>query len=750
MKIKIDSQKINSNYIDGDVRNTNVEVQEIKDQLVQQLKFGNNSSFLISGYRGAGKTTLISDIEDEIKKDNNYVFVHLNISKYESYSLILRKLIREIYLTLSSSEVYKKIEDKQLKETIELLYDHTFYEVFKSSSVKNLKELNISMEGSFNLKDVLKAISPLLAVIIASLNISFDIISIMSGFWNIIVLILSICWFFITSFKLNLKKQKNNSALEELNRKSLYDDEIAEYHLKNILEKLKKEDIKVIFVFDELDKIENEVDMNNTISDLKPLLLSNLASFIVISGQKLYYKFINSSVLDDSIMTSIFAKTIHVSLSTNISLKKLFNSYINEPSDVNNELINNYSDSLILNSYRTLRKFNNLILQNIEWENNESYLYIDEFNLNSYKTDSIILEILMEMTENSIEISDHDNGVKDFLTYQLFIWIKKMKLKGKLYFTNNEIYSFEEDYSEQYPIWTKFQLNEICNELISKLLDKKLLEKTILNDGDEILYRWTVKADIKVEGINKEDEQSIDKIRFLDSMNEIERHSRNILMDLKENDQDYNKKSLNKIREELINIGIVKEYWLNNKNIDLVEVSSKIKHGQKLSVKDTDNILKNSNYVRNVMPQLFENYCFYVVDKYLSPLNYNVTKNNRELDIIAQHNELPDIVIEVKYKNFSTNHDIDIAYRLLKTLEKYNDNTQKKNKLVLFWFSRENEKAYEKFKNQIKKIISNDYPELKDDVYLFYASENESGVNSDKMKVYLDEVIQSSSVRTRL
>lgn len=48
--------------------------------------------------------------------------------------------------------------------------------------------------------------------------------------------------------------------------------------------------------------------MIKIISDLKPLLLSDLASFIVISGQKLYYKFIMSSVLDDSIMTSIFSK----------------------------------------------------------------------------------------------------------------------------------------------------------------------------------------------------------------------------------------------------------------------------------------------------------------------------------------------------------------------------------------------------------------------------------------------------------
>lgn len=747
MKVKIDSKKISFTYEGKNIENSNIEVHEIKEQLMQQLTFGNNSCFLISGYRGTGKTTLVNKIEEEIE-GNNYVFVHLNISKYENYSLVLRKLIREIYLTLSSNKVYEQIKNKQLIETIELLYDHTFYEIFKSSNVKNLKEFNINIEGNFNLKDVIKSLTPLVIVVLASLNISFDILTKMSGSWDFLLLALSICWFLISGLKLNIKNQKINSTLEELNRKSLYDDEIAEYHLKNILEELKKENIKVIFVFDELDKIENEIDMTNIISDLKPLLLSDLASFIVISGQKLYYKFINSSVLDDSIMTSIFAKNIHVPLTTNTSLEKLFNSYINDSTNINKELIKNYRNSIILNSYRTLRRFNNLILQDIEWQNNESYLYIDEANLNAYKTDSIILEILTQITEENIEISDYDSGVKDFLTYQLFIWIKKMKLKGKTYFTNNEVYSFEEDYSEQYPVWTKFQLNEMCNELINRLLDKKLLERKISKE-EEIFYRWTTEADIKIDGMG--DDQSQDQIKFLESMIEIEKYSRDILIDLRGNE--YTPRSLIKVIEELVNIGVVSESWLNDKNKDLFKLNNKIRHGVDLSVKEMDNLVQNRIYLRSLISELIEGYCFYVVNTYLSDFSYNVSRNNiainvnhsnEQFDIIAHHNELADIVFEVKYRNSLSSNDINMGYRLIQSLKDYNAKTQKSNKLVFFWFSKDSRKSFEKFSNTIKKVIINEYPELKDDIYLFYGSKYRSNFSTSRMKAYLDKVLESS------
>ncbi|CVO29353.1 KAP family P-loop domain [Streptococcus pneumoniae] len=746
MKIKVDSKKISSSTNIKDTDNYDIEVGKIKEQLIQHLLFGNNSCLLISGYRGTGKTTLIKKLEEDMQ-EKNHIFVHLNLSKYEGYSLILRKLIREIYLTLSSSKRYEQIKNKLLKDKIELLYEHTFHEIFSSSNIKNLKEFNSALEGNFNLKVIVKNLLPLMIVLLSSLNISFDIFPKLFNHADVALLLLGISWFIIDGFKLKLKFQKGNSSLEEINRKSLYDDEIAEYHLRNMLDELKEENIKIIFVFDELDKIENETDMANLISDLKPLLLSDLASFIVISGQKLYYKFINSSLLDDSIMTSIFSKNIHIPLTTNIGLEKLFNSYVIDSSNISHELIENYRNSLILNSYKTIRRFNNLILQDIEWDNNESYLYIDESNLDSYKTDSIILEILTQIIETNIDSSDYDSGVKDFLTYQLFIWVKKMKLKGKTYFSNNEVFNFEDDYSEQYPVWTKFQLNEMCNVLMNSLLDRNLLEKKAINDDEETYYKWTIQADIKIEGISNN--QSQGKIKFLENMIEIEKYCRDILIDLEGNNHRYSNQSLMKLVEKLVNIGVIGESWLSNKNKDLYKLSNKIRHGQTLSIKESDDITQNANYIRSLIYDLIEGYCFYIINRYLTGFGYDVNNSMYRFDIIAENNKLGDIIFEIKYRNISSSNDIDIAYRLIHLLIEYNSKTQKRNKLVLFWFSKESRKAFEKFNEAIYKVVINEYNDLKGDIYLFYASEYRTNFSTGRMEAYLDKVIQSNLSDTK-
>lgn len=754
MKVKIDSRKISSssNLVNQDIKFDET-VDEIIDQLKQQLLFGNKSCFLISGYRGTGKTTLIRRLEDKIK-DDNIIFVYLNFSKYENYSMVLRKLIREIYLTLSSSKRYKLIKDKQLVDSIELLYDHTFYEVFSSSNIKNLKEFSSKLEGKFNVKDLAENLLPLIAVVFSSLNISFNILPVLLKNSNIAILVLSICWLIRNTLKLKLEIQRKKTSIEELNRKSLYDDEIAEYHLRNMLEGLNNEEIKITFVFDELDKIENEAEMESIISDLKPLLLSNLASFIVISGQKLYYKFLNSSILDDSIMTSIFSKNIHIPLATNIHLEKFFNSYIIDYIYINDELLKKYRDSLILNSYRTMRRFNNLILQDIEWDKDEAYLYIEEDNIDSYKTDSIILNILTQIIETNIDTADYDNGIKDFLTYQLFIWIKKMKLKGKIYFTNREIYNFEENYSEIYPVWCKYELNELCTELMSNLLNTGLIEKKVNNNEEEIYYRWTKQANIKIDGFNND--QSKGEIRFLEEMIELEKYCRDILIDLEgNNNQNRQPRNVIQLIRELTDIGVIED-GENYKEKELYRLSNKIRHGEILSKKDIDNIIQNTSYIRMLKYKLIEGYSFYVINRYLIDFGYNVYKNRllkvnssiNEVDIIAESDTLGkgNIIFEIKHKNNYSNNDINSIHRLLELLNEYNFVTQKRNKLVLFWFSKESRKPFEKFKDAINKVIINEYNDLYEDIYLFYASEHRTNFSSRRMEAYLNKVIKPPMV----
>ena len=743
MKIKIDSKKIN---VYDKEYNSNEEDKQIKKQLTQQISNGNNFCFLISGYRGTGKTTFVKTLEENIKEEN-VIFIHLNFSKYEKYSLILRKLIREIYLNLSSTNAWKKISNN-LVDNIELLYEHTFYEVFRSSNTKKLKEFSAKLEGNYDVKSIAKPLLPYIAIVLSSLKLSFDIIPQLVKDSNLLLLMGSTLWGVCDLIKLTGAFKKEKTLVEELNRKSLYDDEIAEYHLKNILNGLNSEGIRIVFVFDELDKIESESEIEQLIADLKPLLLSNLASFIIVSGQKLYYKFIGSSLLDDSIMASIFSKNIHIPLSMNIHLEQLFNYYIEDKNYLEKELVKNYRDSLILNSYRTVRRFINLISQDIVWENNLSYLHINEENEELYKTDSVILNTVTKIIDDNLEDLDYEDGVKDFLTYQLFVWVKKMKIKSRTYFKNNEVFDFEKNYSEIYPIWCKFKLNELFNELINKLLEIELLEK---KEDEEFCYKWTSKANVKTDGIN--DYLSETKTRFLEDMIEFEKYCREIYKDLLGSNEFFIG-GLKNLINELIDLNVIEENMINNKFKEMYNLNAKVKHGVLLSEEENNIILQSSNYVRMLIYRLIEGYCYFVINKYLSKFGYKVTKikvfkkaiNNliSEFDIIAESNELANIIFDIKYRNNYSRSDINIIYKLLSRFKEYNNFTGKQNKFVMFWFSKINRKSFEALYEQFNELIQNEYYEFKDDIYLIYiADKNGEIFSTKKMERYLKAVVMS-------
>ncbi|EOU1682458.1 AAA family ATPase [Clostridium perfringens] len=747
MKIKIDSKKIN---VYDKEYNSNEEDKQIKKQLTQQISNGNNFCFLISGYRGTGKTTFVKTLEENIKEENikeeNVIFIHLNFSKYEKYSLILRKLIREIYLNLSSTNAWKKISNN-LVDNIELLYEHTFYEVFRSSNTKKLKEFSAKLEGNYDVKSIAKPLLPYIAIVLSSLNLSFDIIPQLVKDSNLLLLMGSTLWGVCDLIKLTRVFKKEKTLVEELNRKSLYDDEIAEYHLKNILNGLNSEGIRIVFVFDELDKIESESEIEQLIADLKPLLLSNLASFIIVSGQKLYYKFIGSSLLDDSIMASIFSKNIHIPLAMNIHLEQLFNYYIEDKNCLEKELVKNYRDSLILNSYRTIRRFINLISQDIVWKNNLSYLYINEKNKELYKTDSVILNTMAKIIEDNLEDLDYEDGVKDFLTYQLFVWVKKMKIKGRTYFKNNEIFDFEKNYSEIYPIWCKFQLNELFNELINKLLEIELLEK---KEDEEFCYKWTSKANVKTDGIN--DYLSETKTRVLEDMIEFEKYCREIYKDLLGSNESF-RGGLKDLINELIDLNVIEENMINNKFKEMYNLNAKVKHGVLLSEEENNIILQSSNYARMLIYRLIEGYCYFVINKYLSKFGYKVAKDIRkrinindlyDFDVIAESNDLDNIIFEIKYRNNYSKNDVNNIDKLLSKFEEYNNFTGKKNKFVIFWFTKISRESFELLYEQFNEIIHKKYYEFKDDVYLIYIADKNGEIFSTKrMERYLKEVIMS-------
>lgn len=140
MKISINHQLITNSPYENDASRTK---NEIILQLKQQIVNGNPTCVLVSGYRGTGKTTLIYNLEKELKDCPKVLFVHLNFNKYEKYTLVLRRLIREVYLSISKKEDYKSIKKEipDVIQLIELLFEKTFFDISYNSNFKRSKDI---------------------------------------------------------------------------------------------------------------------------------------------------------------------------------------------------------------------------------------------------------------------------------------------------------------------------------------------------------------------------------------------------------------------------------------------------------------------------------------------------------------------------------------------------------------------------------------------------------------------------------
>lgn len=744
MKIKINSKKI-SHCPNNIISETNVGTEKIQsiNQLKQQIVNGNSSCILISGYRGVGKTTFVRMIEKQMDK-KQVLFIPINLSKYESYSFILRKLIRKIYLNFSEIQKERKNKNEDLIKNIELLYEHTFYEVNSSSNIKKIKESSYNINNNFSIKELLKNFLPICAVVLSIINLKFNILFFIKRYINSIIFICSLAWLIIKNVSITFQHKKNKVYLEELNRKTLYDDEIAEYHLKTILNDLRDEGIKIIFLFDELDKIEDENDMNHLIADLKPLLLSDLATSFIIAGQQLYYKFINSNTLDDSIITSIFSKAIHIPLATNIELEKLFNSFVEDKNNLDKEIVKEYIDSLILKSNRVIRTFVNVILNDIIWENGESYLSVDENRVKTYRTDSIILEILTDIIENIIDNYDEEEGVKDFLSYQLFIWVKKMKLKGKIYFSLNEILNFQDNYLSIYPSWCKLQLEELGEGLIKKLLEVKLLEEKQTNQNEKKFYKWSSDAGIDVR--NNYYDLNSQQMVFLENFIQLEKYCRTIYIDLLSNNK---RIPLSRLIKELYDIGIIDKQFID-RITELNKVNVKIRHGELLNEDEISRLTKEANDINVLIDMVIEQYCFYMSKKYFEKINYNirhrvnVREQRLEFDILAESlsDDIEDIIFEIKCRKKLSSNDINSMYSLVRKLIQYNKITNKKNKLAIFVFGIGKSELQSNFISEFNKIISEEYSELEEYIEVFIISEEKNTFNIEKVKDCFDAIIK--------
>jgi Cdc6-like AAA superfamily ATPase len=424
------------------------------DNFVCELIYGNQTCYLVSGYRGVGKTSFINKVRQVVeeksqrliyKDDKRFlpvdkkcaetyhpVFVYTSFAKYNNQTAFLRQMIRSLFLAFEDKKVNEKPILSLLKEKVRRefsrLNQRTFfdirtqYEIAKESTTEKSIEVNTKLDKLVT--GIIKVIAPtpiLLAIQRLSAHYEWP------NWLSTTSWIAGGAFFLWGLLQVRMAKREKTSKTESTSADELYDDEIASYHFEKMLKELKGEGFKVVFILDELDKV-NDKEISNLINEMKPHLLSGSADFIVVAGQQLTYKYVSAfSEDDDEVVGSLFSKVFHVSLKRTSELhsivkKKIFDATSLSESQL--EQLDEFIYRQVFYSTRIPRILINQIRQVITWNEDRPFLTIPD-SIPNKKYQQVIIEI-EGIIKDTIDPRGYKEVVRDYLIVQLYRTASKL------------------------------------------------------------------------------------------------------------------------------------------------------------------------------------------------------------------------------------------------------------------------------------------------------------------------------------
>lgn len=407
---------------------------------IEDILKGTPTCYLVSGYRGAGKSSFVKRIESEITNlklstDKELVFVYANFPKYKEHHYLLRKLIRCFYKVMEQRPSYQKLaSDPENKQVLLLrsLYEKTFFESYHQVAEAQKTERKLSFEFDWG-----AMILAILGIIAAS-GAFFEALFPVSPAARLVAPLLGTLLFIGSYIKLSQSYTRTNEESSERLKKSMYDVEIADYYFLQLLEEFAYQ-YRIVFVLDELDKVSEE-DTRSLLNEMKPFLISGSASFIIVAGQNLFHQYACARTEDDALLSSLFSKYIHVPLFSLAEFEKLFSNLVvteGAMSEEEKKLLNQYVHYLVFKAQRVPRRFIGLVRQRINWENGEAFLYIDDSDqLELYAKAGKVIE---HTVEKEIMPEDMEEAIKDYYIVQLYIKAENILSMRRKSFTTQEI-----------------------------------------------------------------------------------------------------------------------------------------------------------------------------------------------------------------------------------------------------------------------------------------------------------------------
>lgn len=492
--------------------------QQEKEELMDEFLRKDNGSILISGARGVGKTSLIFQaLRESLKQDERIVPIVLNASQLDLHGghdqknlpkIIIENLIRRLYGYFQTNDHKNKLS-KELYDKLGGLYKKTIAKEYNALElVKNSDEAGETHDDT-NTQESSHSLDKKYF-----LNV-FYIVGVFLLFappiWRYFVnQTLGIIFLLLPTFSFKYLKKITTSLTKKLTStniaESLYkiDSSLSnlEYELNDILKKFLENQIKIIFIIDELDKLESEEKPEyifEIIKTFKNLFTLSSALFIFITSDQAYKKIIEAKKSRKAYYT-LFTNRIFLNRPNFQDLGGFLNDIIfkveNDNLTITEDFDNNFQD-------KNLTKFQNfknylcfkaksdyfelslIIRDYISGYANEDGKRLPFINLPELKTDDRSQSKIQKVIEQIFDINKiqeqsewHQN---DLMLSQLYDFLEDNFRKSSFQIDFDEEESILKDYFIPY-----LERLEIINRIETKTSDPNISQP--INIG---VFQWT-------------------------------------------------------------------------------------------------------------------------------------------------------------------------------------------------------------------------------------------------------------------
>jgi Cdc6-like AAA superfamily ATPase len=412
------------------------------NNLVSEIMLASPTCYLVSGYRGAGKTSFIRRVQESCldqnkqagEKDKKVLFVYSSFSRFENKTYFLRKLIRDFR---EAATGWDAKGEEGFGQKLNDLYIQTFNEIKNERATSNEieKTAELSLESKDFFRKLFTALIPFVAPFISELTLGPFLKLIEWTFFpylKSLIYLGAMAWGIINAVKVTLTYKLKQTASEKITATSISDDDITEYDLEHLLDTFNREKYKIVFVLDELDKVE-EAELDQLLRGMKPWLVRGKADFILVAGQRLTMRYYTLRDRDDELLASLFAKIIHISPMTEQQLFRIYRDklvlgVVNQKGlatpvpleqfeQAQATLATSIGNSLIYRSKRIPRSFMNLVRQELQWRDGKAFLPVPAADFRLQETKMRILRKLFESLALNAQVAE---TARSHISMQLF------------------------------------------------------------------------------------------------------------------------------------------------------------------------------------------------------------------------------------------------------------------------------------------------------------------------------------------